>query len=65
MTSGDINILIANDDDDDCQPRKNGANVYVRKSSNFEQPVQVIQHALPMAAENIVTNCNLKYVLNA
>lgn len=44
---------------------KNGADVYVRKPSNFAQLVQVIFHALPMAAENIFSNGKLKYILNA
>lgn len=44
---------------------KTGANVYIRKPSNFAQLVQVIHHALPMAAENIFSNGKLKYVLNA
>ncbi len=42
-----------------------GADVYVRKPSNFAQLVQVIHHALPMAAENIFSNGKLKYILNA
>lgn len=44
---------------------KNGADLYVRKPSNFAQLVQVIHHALPMAAENIFSNGKLKYILNA
>jgi CheY-like chemotaxis protein len=44
---------------------KNGADVYVRKPSNFAQLVQIIHHALPMAAENIFSNGKLKYILNA
>ena len=44
---------------------KTGADVYIRKPSNFAQLVQVIQHALPIAAENIFSNGKLKYVLNA
>lgn len=44
---------------------KNGADVYVRKPSDFAQLVQIIHHALPMAAENIFSNGKLKYVLNA
>ncbi len=43
----------------------NGADVYIRKPSNFAQLVQVIHHALPMAAENIFSNGKLKYLLNA
>lgn len=42
-----------------------GANVYIRKPSNFAQLVQVIHHALPMAAENIFSNGKLNYILNA
>ena len=44
---------------------KTGADVYIRKPSNFSQLVQVIHHALPMAAENIFSNGKLKYILNA
>jgi CheY-like chemotaxis protein len=44
---------------------KTGADVYIRKTSNFAQLVQVIHHALPMAVENIFSNGKLKYVLNA
>ena len=44
---------------------KTGADVYIRKPSNFEQLVQVIKHALPMTAENIPAKAKLKYVLNA
>jgi CheY-like chemotaxis protein len=42
-----------------------GADVYIRKPGNFAQLVQVIHHALPMAAENIFSNGKLKYILNA
>ena len=44
---------------------KTGADVYIRKPANFAQLVQVINHALPIAAENIFSNGKLKYVLNA
>ena len=44
---------------------KTGADVYIRKPGNFAQLVQVIQHALPIAAENIFSNGKLKYILNA
>ena len=44
---------------------KTGADVYVRKPSNFAQLVQIIHHALPLAAENIFSNGKLKYILNA
>ena len=44
---------------------KTGADVYVRKPSNFAQLVQVIHHALPMATENIFSNGKIKYILNA
>jgi len=44
---------------------KGGADVYIRKPSNFAQLVQVIHHALPLAAENIFSNGKLKYILNA
>lgn len=42
-----------------------GADVYIRKPSSFAQLVQVIHHALPLAAENIFSNGKLKYILNA
>jgi len=44
---------------------KTGADVYIHKPSSFAQLVQVIHHALPMAAENIFSNGKLKYILNA
>ena len=44
---------------------KTGSDIYVRKPSNYEQLLQLIQHALPMAAENIATKGKLKYILNA
>ncbi len=44
---------------------KTGADLYIHKPSNFAQLVQVIHHALPMAAENIFSNGTLKYILNA
>lgn len=42
-----------------------GADVYIRKPSNFSELVQVLHHALPLAAENIFSNGKLKYILNA
>ncbi len=44
---------------------KTGADVYVRKPGNFAQLVQIIQHAIPIATENIFSNGKLKYILNA
>jgi len=44
---------------------KTGADVYIRKPSNFHELVQVIHHALPLAAENMFSNGKLKYILNA
>jgi CheY-like chemotaxis protein len=44
---------------------KKGADVYVRKPSDFAQLVQVIHHALPMATGNIFSHGKLKYILNA
>ena len=44
---------------------KTGADLYIHKPSNFAQLVQVINHALPMAAENIFSNGTLKYILKA
>jgi len=42
-----------------------GANVYIHKPSDFGQLKQVIHHALPIAAEKIVSKYPLKYILNA
>ena len=42
-----------------------GADVYIRKPANFSELVQVLHHALPLAAENIFSNGKLKYILNA
>lgn len=42
----------------------NGANIYVKKPSSFSELVQVINHALPIATENIFSNGKLKYILN-
>ena len=44
---------------------KLGARVYIRKPDSFAQLKQTIQHALPMAVENISSNNQLKYILNA
>lgn len=55
----------SNSHDDMNMIFKTGADVYVRKPSNFEQLIQLIHYALPMAAENINANGKLKYILNA
>ncbi len=44
---------------------KTGADVYIRKPGNFAQLVQVIQHAVFMAVENVYSNGKIKYILNA
>lgn len=44
---------------------KNGASIYVHKPSDFVELIQVINHALPLAVENIFSNGKLKYILNA
>lgn len=44
---------------------KTGSDVYVRKPSNYDQLLQLIQHALPIAADNITAKGKLKYILNA
>ena len=44
---------------------KTGADIYIRKPRDFNQLVQIIQHALPMTAENIPAKDKLKYILNA
>ena len=41
-----------------------GADLYIRKPSNFTELVQVIHHALPIAVENIFSNGKLKYIFN-
>lgn len=43
---------------------KKGADIYVRKPANFMELVQVINHTLPVATENIFSNGKLKYVFN-
>lgn len=46
-----------------------GAHVYVRKPSNFEQLIEVIHNALPIAVEQLFSNKQTKqrlnYILNA
>ena len=42
-----------------------GSDVYIHKPSDFAQLKQVIKHALPIAAEKIVSKAPLKYILNA
>ena len=44
---------------------KIGAHVYIRKPGDFSQLMQVIYHALPIAAEKIFSKNQLKYILNA
>ena len=44
---------------------KNGAHIYVHKPSDFAQLIQLINHALPLAVENIFSNGKLNYILNA
>ena len=44
---------------------KNGAHIYVHKPSDFVQLIQLINHALPLAVENIFSNGKLNYILNA
>lgn len=44
---------------------KIGANIYIRKPGNFNQLMQVIQHAIPIASDKIVSTSQLKYILNA
>ncbi len=44
---------------------KIGANIYIRKPGNFAQLMQVIQHAIPIASDEIVSTSQLKYILNA
>ena len=44
---------------------KSGSHVYIHKPSDFAQLKQVIQHALPIAAEEIFSRNPLKYILNA
>ena len=44
---------------------KTGANVYIHKPGDLAQLKQVIHHALPIAAEKIFSNSQIKYILNA
>jgi CheY-like chemotaxis protein len=44
---------------------KSGSHVYIHKPSDFAQLKQVIQHALPIAAEKTFSKTPLKYILNA
>ena len=44
---------------------KIGANIYISKPGNFNQLMQVIQHAIPIASDKIVSSSQLKYILNA
>jgi len=44
---------------------KTGADVYIRKPGSLAQLVRIINHALPMATENITAKGKLKYILNA
>ena len=44
---------------------KSGVNVYIHKPNDFSQLKQIIQHALPIAAEKVVSKTPLKYILNA
>src|ERR1019366_1854682 len=42
-----------------------GARVYIRKPTDFNQLKQLIDHALRMVVEKVVSNIRLKYILNA
>ena len=42
-----------------------GARVYIRKPTDFDQLKQLIDHALRMVVEKVVSNIRLKYILNA
>jgi CheY-like chemotaxis protein len=44
---------------------KSGSHVYIHKPSDFAQLKQVIHHALPIAAEVVISGTPLKYILNA
>ncbi len=44
---------------------ESGADVYLRKPSDFPELVQAIHHALPIATENSFSKGKLKYILNA
>lgn len=44
---------------------KIGAHVYIHKPSDFGQLKKVINNALPLAADNTLSNKPLKYILNA
>ena len=42
-----------------------GARVYIRKPTDFNQLKQLIDHALRMVVEKVISNIRLKYILNA
>ena len=42
-----------------------GARVYIRKPTDFDQLKQLIDHALRMVIEKVVSNIRSKYILNA
>ena len=44
---------------------KSGSNIYIHKPSDFTQLKQVINHALPIAADKSFSPSPLKYILNA
>jgi CheY-like chemotaxis protein len=44
---------------------KSGAFVYIHKPRDFSEIKRVIQHAINMATEKLVSANNLKYILNA
>lgn len=44
---------------------KVGANVFIRKPSNFTQLKEVIFHAIPISTETLFSNSETKFILNA
>jgi CheY-like chemotaxis protein len=44
---------------------KSGAHVFIHKPGEFAQLKEVINHALPIASEKIVSAKRVKYILNA
>ena len=44
---------------------KSGAQVYIHKPNDFKQLVEVINHALPIASEKMISTRQVKYIFNA
>ena len=42
-----------------------GADIFVRKPNSYDELVQVIHHAIPIASNNSFSHSKIKYILNA